>query len=70
MWEAVKQRRGSIWSHPLLVQDHADSTAGAGNVPMVAQVRKVEQAVKNEMKAMFMLAGANKTKHDDLRMHL
>lgn len=26
-----------------------------------------EQAVESEMKAMFMLAGANKARHDDLR---
>ena len=70
MWEAVKQHRGSLWSHPSLVKDCAESIARAGNVPMVAQVREVEQAMENEMKAMFVLAGANKAKHDDLRTHL
>ena len=70
MWEAVKQHRGSLWRHPSLVQDCTESIARAGNVPMVAQVRQVEQAVENEMKAMFVLAGVNKAKHDDLRTHL
>ncbi len=70
MWEAVKQHGGSIWSHPSLVQDRAQAIAGAGNVPTAAQTRQAEEAVENEMKAMFMLAGANKTRHEDLRTHL
>jgi hypothetical protein len=37
---------------------------------ITAQEQQAEQDVENEMKAMLMLAGANKAKHENLRMHL
>ena len=70
MWEAIKQHGGSLWSHPSLIQERSETIAGAGNVPTAGQVRQAEQAVESEMKAMFMLAGANRVKHEDLRTHL
>lgn len=36
-------------------------------MPNPVQVLQAEQAVESKMKAVFMLAGANKTKHKDLR---
>ncbi len=70
MWEAVKQHGGSIWSHQSLIRDRAQDIAGAGNVPTQDQIRQAEEAVEHEMKAMFMLAGANKGRHSKLRTHL
>lgn len=70
MWEAVKQHGGSLWSHPLLIQDRAQEIAGAVNIPTAAQLQQAEQAVENKMKTMFILTMANKAKHDDLRTHL
>jgi hypothetical protein len=66
LWEAIKQHSGSHWTHPLLIQDRAQQIAGTGNMPNPLQFQQAESAIESEMKTMFMLARANKARHEDL----
>lgn len=66
MWEAMKQHRESLWSHPSLIRDQVQELADARNVPITNHHWQAEEAVESEMKAMFMLARENKARHQNL----
>lgn len=53
-----------------MIHNRAHEIAGAGNVLTADQLRQGEEIVGAKMKTMFMLVGANRAKHEDLRMHL
>ena len=53
-----------------LIKDKASEIIGEGNVPTPNYKRHTEEAVKVEMKTMFMLAGANKACHKNLCTHV
>lgn len=70
IWEAVKQHGSSLWSNPLLIKDRTAVIAEDRNIPIADQIQQAEEFLKTEIKAIFMLAGANKSQHDTWCTHL
>ena len=70
MWEALRQQGGSLTNHPGLVRDRAQNIAGIGNHVTQAHTDEAQAQVDEEMKAAFMLSGANLERHKRLKRHL
>lgn len=70
MWEAVKQHGSSLWSNTLLIKDRTAVIAEDRNIPIADQIQQAEEFLKTEIKAIFMLAGANKSQHENWCTHL
>ena len=70
MWEALIQQGGSLTHHPGLVQDRAQGIVGHGNAVLQRHIDEPQSQVYEEMKAAFMLSGANLDRHRKLKRHL
>ncbi len=70
MWEALIQQGGNLTAHPGLTRDRAQEIAGAGNAVTQAHMDEAQAQLDEEMKAAFMLSGANSRRHKKLKRHL
>ena len=70
MWEALIQQGGSLTNHPGLVQERAQGVAGHGNPVLQRHSDEAQNQVNEEVKAAFMLSGANLDWHKKLKRHL
>jgi hypothetical protein len=75
LWETHKQQGGNIAHHPGLIASVAERLADAANRPAADRPHPDDTAmakayVEERMKACFMLLGAQKSRHNDLKLYL
>ena len=74
LWNALEQQGGCLSHQPGLIEARAieiaeDDGRGANNL-LDANTEEAKVQVREEVKASFMLSGANNGKHQDLKNHL
>jgi len=74
LWDTVVQFGGDIANHPTLIANRAKEIAADNNrtlgIANQSDTKEATTDVENGLKACFMLGGANKEKHKDLKDYL
>ena len=72
LWETVEQQGGNLTNHPGLIADRALEIAEevGRNAALDQDVATATEQIANEMKAAFMLSGAEKNRHKQLKSML